>query len=107
MKCRQVLKTYSAIDTGHYNKIMTRSTPRNVCKSSLGNVEFFSCLTGLLWSILDNNLKDRRHQIKAELFQVLQEGWNALNIDLLRRLVESMPRRIQAVIDANGYVTKY
>ena len=44
---------------------------------------------------------------KAELFQVLQEGWNRLDVDLLRRLVESMPRRIQAVIDANGYMTKY
>jgi len=60
-----------------------------------------------LWSILDNNLKDRRPQSKAELFQVLQEGWNRLDVDLLRRLVESMPRRIQAVIDANGYMTKY
>jgi transposase len=60
-----------------------------------------------LWSILDNNLKDRRPQSKAELFQVLQDGWNALDIGLLRRLVESMPRRIQAVIDANGYMTKY
>ena len=60
-----------------------------------------------LWSILDSNLKDRRPQSKAELFQVLQEGWNRLDVDLLRRLVESMPRRIQAVIDANGYMTKY
>ena len=60
-----------------------------------------------LWSILDSNLKDRRSQSKVELFQVLQEGWNRLDVDLLRRLVESMPRRIQAVIDANGYMTKY
>ena len=60
-----------------------------------------------LWSILDSNLKDRRPQSKAELFQVLQVGWNRLDVDLLRRLVESMPRRIQAVIDANGYMTKY
>ena len=60
-----------------------------------------------LWSILDSNLKDRRPQSKAELFQVLQEGWNRHDVDLLRRLVECMPRRIQAVIDSNGYMTKY
>ena len=60
-----------------------------------------------LWSILDHNVRDRRPQSKAELFRVLQDGWNALDRDLLRRLVDSMPRRIQAVLDNNGWPTKY
>jgi len=60
-----------------------------------------------LWSILDHNVRDRRPQNKAELFRVLQDGWNALDRDLLRRLVDSMPRRIQAVLDNNGWPTKY
>ena len=38
----------------------------------------------------------------------LQEGWQApLPVDLLTRLVDSMPRRLQAVIDSKGYPTKY
>jgi len=60
-----------------------------------------------LLSILDHNVRDRRPQSKAELFQVLQDGWNALDRDLLRRLVDSMPRRIQAVLDNDGWPTKY
>ena len=56
-----------------------------------------------LWSILDHNVRDRRPQSKAELFRVLQDGWNALDRDLLRRLVDSMPRRIQAVLNNNGW----
>ena len=60
-----------------------------------------------LWSILDYNLRNRRPQNKEELFQVLCDGWNALDRDLLTRLVDSMLRRIQAVIDNNGYPTKY
>ena len=60
-----------------------------------------------LWSILDANLKDRRPQNEEELFEILKEGWKNLSTDLLERLSDSMPRRIQAVIDANGYATKY
>lgn len=56
-----------------------------------------------LWSILDHNVRDRRPQSKAELFRVLQDGWNALD----RRLADSMPRRIQTVLDNNGWPTKY
>jgi hypothetical protein len=60
-----------------------------------------------LWSILDQNLKDRSPKNEEELFQMLQDGWRALDINLLMRLVDSMPRRCQAVIDAKGYATKY
>jgi transposase len=60
-----------------------------------------------LWSILDANLKDRRPQSEEELFEILKEGWENLSTDLLERLSDSMPRRIQAVIDAKGFATKY
>jgi transposase len=51
-----------------------------------------------LWSILDNNLKDRRPQNEEQLFQDLKDGWERLPLDLLQRLADSMPRRIEAVI---------
>jgi hypothetical protein len=56
-----------------------------------------------LRSILDSNLKDRRPQSEEELFEILKEGWKNLSTDLLERLSDSMPRRFQAVIDANDY----
>ena len=60
-----------------------------------------------LWSYLDWTLRDRQVTNKAELWTALQEGWQALPVDLLTRLVDSMPRRLQAVIDSKGYPTKY
>ena len=60
-----------------------------------------------LWSILDSKLKSRKPNNKTELFQVLSDGWKALDPFLLNSLVESMPRRCQAVINAKGYATKY
>lgn len=60
-----------------------------------------------LWSILDQRLRSRVCNSEQELLIILREAWNALEPDLLTRLVDSMPRRIQAVIDSNGYATKY
>ena len=60
-----------------------------------------------LWSILDQRLKDRRPQNENELFQVLQNGWNNLPVDLLDKLACSMPNRIKAVIKNRGYPTDY
>jgi transposase len=60
-----------------------------------------------LWSILDLKCKDRKPKNEEELFEIIQNAWNNLDVDLLNRLVESMPRRCQAVIDAKGWPTKY
>ena len=60
-----------------------------------------------LWSILDQRLKTRKVNTEAELLECLIEGWNALEPELLTRLIDSMPRRIEAVLKAKGYATKY
>ena len=60
-----------------------------------------------LWAILDKRLAERTCNSEKELFNELEKGWNELPVDLLTSLVESMPRRIQAVIDAEGEATKY
>ena len=64
--------------------------------------------------LLDWTLKDRQVTNKAELWTALQEGWQALPVDLLTRLIDSMPRRLQAVMLLirtkklpEGYPTKY
>ena len=60
-----------------------------------------------LWSILDIKCKDRKPQSEEELFDILQEAWNALTVQELTDLVDSMPRRCAAVIASKGFPTKY
>ena len=43
----------------------------------------------------------------TELEEALQSAWNALPDLLFEGLVESMPRRIQALLEAKGWHTKY
>lgn len=60
-----------------------------------------------LWQQLELAAKDRRCNTKEELFAALQEEWHQLDLKRLQDLVESMPRRIEAVLKNNGYPTKY
>ena len=60
-----------------------------------------------LWSILDQKCKNRKPKNLEDLFQELLKAWNELEVDLLQRLVNSMPDRINAVIKAKGLPTHY
>jgi hypothetical protein len=60
-----------------------------------------------LWSILDQRLRDRACNNEDDLFRIIEEGWRSLEPALLTSLVDSMPRRCQAVIDSKGLATKY
>ena len=60
-----------------------------------------------LWSILDDRVKGRVPQNEEELYEVLKSGWEALPKELLTKLADSMPKRIEAVLKANGYATKH
>jgi len=43
----------------------------------------------------------------AELETALQEEWGKISQSQVMALIESMPRRIEAVITNNGWPTKY
>ena len=43
----------------------------------------------------------------AELETALQEEWGKISQSQVMALIESMPRRIEAVITSNGWPTKY
>jgi len=62
-----------------------------------------------LWHILRTNIRKHRPKVlkKEDLMHALEEEWEKLDIELLNRLIDSMPRRLQAVIDAKGGSTKY
>ena len=60
-----------------------------------------------LWSILEDRSKKRKVNTKEELIQELRKEWNSLSEDLLLKLSDSMPRRIQAVLAVKGWMTKY
>jgi hypothetical protein len=57
--------------------------------------------------MFDRKMKSRQPQNEDQLFHVVREACNNIDIGYLQKLVDSMPHRIQVVIDAKGYMTKY
>ena len=62
-----------------------------------------------IWDALGRLVEKRRPQMKTlkDLEAVLQEEWSKLDVEYAERLVASMTRRCQAVIEARGGTTKY
>lgn len=69
-----------------------------------------------LWKILKYEIAENYPELahmkknatsKAALIEAAQSTWDEIENDLLKKLVESMPRRLAAVIAANGWYTKY
>jgi transposase len=62
-----------------------------------------------LWRTMKVRVQDRFHQgMELEEFQgVLKDVWNEFEPDDYNHLIESMPRRMKAVIQANGRPTRW
>jgi Transposase and inactivated derivatives len=62
-----------------------------------------------LWFMIENNLRKRRPfpTNLAQLEKMIRDEWGALPLKFLRHLVDSLPRRVNAVVEAEGGVTKY
>lgn len=60
-----------------------------------------------LWYEAERRLGARKYKKPGELFVAVKKAWESIPKERLEKLVESMPRRCQAVINANGYATKY
>ena len=62
-----------------------------------------------LWAELERIIRSRSQAITnvAELETALQEEWGKISQSQVMALIESMPRRIEAVITNNGWPTKY
>ena len=61
-----------------------------------------------LWSILKNKVAERQPNIAKMMEQAIEEVWvRDISPAYCRNLVESKPRRLEAVIKAKGGPTKY
>ena len=66
-----------------------------------------------VWMLLKRRLRKRFSRIEqkphseAELFQAAQEEWAEIPQDVIDNLIDSMPERLQAVLDADGGHTKW
>lgn len=62
-----------------------------------------------LWDILGRRINNHvpKVQTRADLIAALQLHWNQIQPREIRRLVTSMPRRLQACLAANGGHTRY
>lgn len=60
-----------------------------------------------LWEELDRRIRIVNYTKPDDLFIALEREWKNLPIETLMKVVDSMPSRCRAVIDAKGYATKY
>uniref|UniRef100_A0A7I4YB81 Transposable element Tcb1 transposase n=1 Tax=Haemonchus contortus TaxID=6289 RepID=A0A7I4YB81_HAECO len=60
-----------------------------------------------LWERLEHQVKGLRARNEGEKFLQLKTAWENIPQEEIDKLIESIPRRCQAVIDARGYATKY
>lgn len=60
-----------------------------------------------LWCEVKNRLKNVNPTNKKDLKSAIQNIWENIPSSVTKKLVESMPRRLQAVLEAKGGHTKY
>lgn len=53
------------------------------------------------------NERPIRPRTRLELEEAIEEAWGGITMDLITTLYDSIPRRLQEVIDAQGGATKY
>ena len=60
-----------------------------------------------LWGIIQDRVYAKEPRTAAALERIIREQWNAVSAETLQSLADSMPRRLAAVIAAQGGSTKY
>ena len=60
-----------------------------------------------LWHHVRTKLRGRRFGNGGESSAAIEEEWKKIPIDYLIKLVDSMPRRCERILKANGYASKY
>ncbi|VVC41873.1 Ribonuclease H-like domain [Cinara cedri] len=60
-----------------------------------------------LWGYLDRKIRNHNISSKETQKNALEEEWNKITAETTRHLVDSMSMRLEAIIRAKGYPTKY
>lgn len=60
-----------------------------------------------LWKIVKDKIGPNKSRNKEELWAKIQEVWYDIPVSTCQKLVESMPRRCQALLKNRGHATKY
>jgi transposase InsO family protein len=69
-----------------------------------------------IWKLLKSNIRKMFPHLehlksgkvdKEELERCIKAAWDAITLDEINNLIDSLPRRIEAVIRAKGWYTKY
>jgi len=55
-----------------------------------------------MWAILKQNVEKRAVTTKPQLINVVEEEWEHLDIELVRKTIESMKKRIEQVLEKRG-----
>lgn len=60
-----------------------------------------------LWKDVKNTVGQKKVRNKEELWQEILKAWKAIPVERCQNLINSMPRRCEAVLKNNGHATKY
>ena len=62
-----------------------------------------------LWHVLKSNIRKRRDipSSRNQLIAALQEEWAKIDMDIVNHLIDTMPHRMRAVVEARDGTTKY
>ena len=60
-----------------------------------------------MWEVLDRRIRGKKVANVKEKFELLSAEWKKIPQSTIDALIDSMPRRCEAVIKAKGYATKY
>jgi transposase len=60
-----------------------------------------------VWNSMKVRIQGKKYSDKQVLWNELNTIWNGFSLPFIRRFVDSMPRRVKAVIQAHGGVTRF
>lgn len=60
-----------------------------------------------LWDHVDREIRKRNHSNCTELMEQIRTEWEQIPASYLVSLIDSMPKRLRAVIANKGFATKY
>ena len=60
-----------------------------------------------LWDELERQIPKTQRYTKSKFITAIESKWNEITADTLKKLINSMPRRLLEVIKVKGYQTSY